>query len=251
MRILPGVLKELLKHVPTVLFQVVEWNELASELPKLSRRILQKEGYQDLFEKQKSFITIADLKLHQESLARSPHEVSGDAAEKVLELYFTQIFSPHGLFLDLRAQHFTWDGHELHWHPTGLWTKFDESFRLGLIDVYDGFYLQDGKRYEEGLKKIGLMNEEWPSEDKIQLSELFKAQFGRAQEGDMVFNLEEFRDSIMKLSDFMLNKKVMISKDFLYLGIYLVTLYSHLEQGSPSIAVKKIYLKASKGSLPQ
>ena len=57
MRILPGVLKELLKHVPTVLFEAVEWSVLASELPKLSRRIIQKEGYNELFELQSAFLS--------------------------------------------------------------------------------------------------------------------------------------------------------------------------------------------------
>ncbi len=47
---------------------------------------------------------------------------------------------------------------------------------------------------------------------------------------------------MIKMSDFFLTKKVQVSKDFLYLGIYLVTLYSTLDEWGEEHMVKKIYL---------
>jgi hypothetical protein len=243
MRILPGVLKELLKHVPTVLFQVVEWNELMSELPKLSRRILQKEGYQQIFDHHSSFLSPFNLKLTQTSLTDESYQVTKWSAEKCLHLYFAQIFSPHGLFLDLRSQNFSAHRPELKWHPTGLWTILDEDFREGLLEVYEGFYLQNNELYFQGLERIGLIADDWTEQDRNRLGDLFRAQFGSALTTEMSFDLEHFRSSIVKLTDFLLKKKVKITKDFLYLGIYLVTLYSHLEQSHEKLAVRDIYLK--------
>jgi hypothetical protein len=239
-RILPSVLKELLRHVPTVLFQVVDWNELVSELPKLSRRVIKKEGFETLFDEQKNFLGPSLLQLTLSP--QNGYRVTKRSAETLLELYFTQLFSPHGLFLDLRSHHFGLNEEKLMWHPSGLWTKFDENFRMGLLDVYEGFYLHNDEKYLDGLKRIGLIAEDWSDEDKIRLSELFSAQFGSAKTESMSFNLEDFKNSILKTSNFMLSKKVNISKDFLYLGIYLVTMYAHLEQTSEKLAVREVYL---------
>lgn len=239
---MPGVLKELVKHVPTVLFQVVEWHELASELPKLSRRILQKEGYQQIFEHHRNFLTPFHISLTQSPLIHEGYKVNKETAEKCLHLYFAQLYSEDGLFLDLRPQHFINDAPDLKWHPSGLWTVLDEDFRLGLLEVYEGFYLEKEDVYFKGLKRIGLIADDWSEQDRYKLGELFRAQFGASLTSEMSFSLEHFRSSIIKLTDFLLKKKVKITKDFLYLGIYLVTLYSHLEQSPDKLAVKDIYL---------
>lgn len=242
MRILPGVLKELSKHVPTVLFETVEWSELAAELPKISRRILSKDGYDDLYQSQKLQIDPYGITLTNETLSSIELSKNKTVAEKILTLYFVQLFSPDGLFLDLRANHFAEENSTLKWHPTGFWTKFDDSFREGLLKVYDGFYLENDALYYEGLQEIGLLKPDFKDEDKKVLGDLFREQFGGAQNENMKFKLEHFRTSIMRMSDFMLKKKVKISKDFLYLGIYLVTLYSTLEATNEALPVKQIFL---------
>lgn len=242
MRILPGVLKELSKNVPAVLFQTVEWSELASELPKISRRMLSKEGYDDLYQAQKLLLDPYDVVLTNEDLSQRPVVKNKWFGEKLLTLYFAQLYSGDGLFLDLRSNHFTDEGTSLKWHPTGFWTKFDEDFREGLLKVYEGFYLENDELYYSGLEEIGLLKKEFQETDKKILGDLFREQFGGAQDEEMKFELEHFKTSIIRMSDFMLKKKVRISKDFLYLGIYLVTLYSSLETTQEKLPVKAIFL---------
>lgn len=243
MRILPGVLKELSKHVPTVLFQTVEWSELAHELPKISRRMIQKEGYEDLFTANKELLHPYNIMLMDSAQTQTKLKSDKWVGEKVLTLYFTQLFSSSGIFLDLRSSHFENQNPELKWHPSGLWTKFNDNFRLGLLDVYEGFYLENDDLYYEGLEKIGLLKPDFSPEDKKLLGDLFREQFGKALDEDMQFDLEHFKTTIIKMSDFMLKRKVHISKDFLYLGIYLVTLYSTLEETNAKLPVKQIYLE--------
>lgn len=242
MRILPGVLKELSKHVPTVLFQTVEWSELASELPKISRRIIQKEGYEELFHSQKVLLHPYCIDLTDAQLVQANAPSDRASGEQILTLYFTQLFSAHGLFIDLRSSNFSKEDTHLKWHPTGLWTKFNEKFRQGLLDVYEGFYLENDELYLSGLYEIGLLKDTFTSEEKKELGDIFRDQFGKAIDEDQKFELEHFKDSIIRMSNFMLNKKVKISKDFLYLGIYLVTMYSTLEQTNAKLPVKQIYL---------
>lgn len=245
-KMLPGVLKELLMHVPTVLFKVVNWNELVSELPKISRRVLQKEDFERMFEHQSRLLEAFQIKLTKEQLKSNSHQATRWSGERLLELYFAQLFSSEGLFIDLRSLHFHGHPSYLDWHPTGLWTRFEEKFRQGLLEVYEGFYLEDEAKYHSGLNSIGMLNAEWSDQDKQLLSELFKAQFGSALTSEMNFDLDHLRSAILKMSEFMLKKEVNISKDFLYLGIYLVTLYDHLEKGQIKYPVKDIYLKVRK-----
>jgi hypothetical protein len=251
LRMLPGVLKELLKHVPTVLFKVIDWGELASELPKLSRRMLQKEGHVEMFNHQIKHLCPFSVKLIDGDIKSRVHDLDRNNGERLLELYFAQLFSSDGLFVDLRAQHFHASEECLEWYPSALWTKFSDKFRSGLLDVYAGFYLENEAKYKQGLCEIGLLNESWSDADKNELSDLFKKQFGDAVNAHMEFKLDHLRDAILGMSNFMLKKEVNISKDFLYLGIYLVTMYSTLETVPAKFPVKEIYLRVSKAFSPQ
>ena len=244
MRILPGVLKELSKHVPTILFQAVEWNALAQELPKLSRRIIQKEGYQELFKDTQAKLLPFNIELSNEAVSSQTLKGNEWAGEQILTLYFAQLYSPRGLFLDLRSQYFKSVDRKLIWHPTSFWTSLDEDFRQGLLQVYEGFYLENEDLYYKGLKAIGLIQPNWKDEDKKALGDLFKNHFGGALHEKQSFDLDHFQESIVKMSEFMLNKKVKIPKDFLYVGVYLVGLYSTLEEVGESLPVRDIYLKA-------
>ncbi len=246
MRILPGVLKELLKHVPTVLFEAVEWTALASELPKLSRRIIQKEGYNELFDLQSAFLSPFKVYLVPQVDKQDNLKDQQAAAEKILTLYFAQIFSPHGVFLDLRPEQFEFKSDELHFKPTGVWTKFNPEFAAGLKDIYDGFYFEDENIFHQGLLKSGLTSNKWPEADRQKLAELFKSNFGESLTSEMSFDLETFKESFLKIADFMLSKKVHISTDFLYLGIALVTMYSSLEKTHVRVNVKEVYLNVKK-----
>ncbi len=242
MRILPGVLKELLKHVPTVLFEAVDWSVLAHELPKLSRRLIQKEGYQELFEQHQTFLKPFDI--HLKENIHNHLDLKHDlwSSEKILTLYFAQLFSPHGLFLDLRPNHFEVAKPSLNFHPSGLWTKFSEEFSQGLAEIYDGFYLGKDELFNSGLIKLGLSSPNWPQKDREELAQLFKSHFGSSVNQEMSFELESFKASLVNITHFLLEKKVKISNDFLYLGIYLVTLYSALEKSRVRINVKNIYM---------
>jgi predicted unusual protein kinase regulating ubiquinone biosynthesis (AarF/ABC1/UbiB family) len=246
MRILPGVLKELLKHVPTVLFEAVEWNVLASEIPKLSRRIIQKEGYAELFDLQGAFL--APFKVNFVAHLEKNHNLQGQkmAAEKILTIYFAQLLSPHGLFLDLSPSHFDLDKEQLNFKPSAMWTKFSPEFSNGLKEIYDGFYFEDEKLFHQGLINSGLTSNEWPEADRKILADLFKSHFGASLTSEMTFELEGFKESFLKVADFMLEKKVKISTDFLYLGIALVTMYSSLEKTHAKVNVKEVYLNVKK-----
>ncbi len=246
MKILPGVLKELTKHVPTVLFEVIEWSEITSEIPKITRKILQRDGFGPFLKNQNTFLAPLKIPLVPEMTGAKKNAWTEPAGEKLLEIYFAQIFSPHGIFLDLRSANFNIGEGEFTWIPTGLWATLNEKFRLGLLKVYEGFYTGHEEIYYQGLIDIGLMDSLWSDEDKKKMADLFREQFGDANTENVVFSLEMFNKSMTRTFNFILQKKRKITKDFLYLGIYLVTLYSSLEKVGSPLPVKQIYLKMKK-----
>ncbi len=250
LRILPGILKEFVKHVPTVLFEVIDWNELAAELPKLSKRLIQKEGYHNILQSQKSVLAPLDVVLKETPFTTQSIPKEKWVAEKLISIYFAQIFSPHGLFLDLKLAHFNYQNSLMEWNPSSLWIKFDDSFSLGMQEIYEGFYLENDEIFRQGLKRTGLLSEKWSISDQNELTNLFKSHFGASVHDEITFNVETFKESMSKISEFMLRRKVKITKDFLYLGIYLVSLYSSLEFISTPINVRDIYLKTRKLAKP-
>ena len=59
----------------------------------------------------------------------------------------------------------------------------------------------------------------------------------------MAFNLKSFQESFLKIFQFLVEKKVRLSSEFMVFGIYLVTLYLTLEQGGFQHSVKSIFLE--------
>lgn len=203
--------------------------------------MLQKEGYSELADQQKEFLKDLPLCLRHETVSGSRLK-PGDG-KIILALYFRQLFSPHGVFLDLRSQHFSHED-QLLWNPGTLWTKFSPLFREGLIAVYDGFYLGNDDLYREGLIKIGLLDLSWPEDDQKKIMEIFRKHFGAAQTGGVKFSLDHLRGGIVSMAQFLLQKKTRITTDFMYLGIYLVTMYGTLEEIGEELPVKEIYLES-------
>ncbi len=252
MRFLPSVLKELLKHVPTVIFEVVDWSVLGHELPKMTRRLLQAEEENKIFKDQKVFLEPFGIILDQSTRKNFDLKDQKLAAEKILTLYFAQLFSPYGLYLDFGPHHFEFKIDQLHFKTSGLWTKFSPNFSQGLQKIYDGFYFENESLFQQGLLHSGLTSPHWTQEDRNELANLFRSHFGSSLTQGMKFELDPFKESFLKIANFMLTKKVQISVDFLYLGIALVTLYSSLEKSNVHLNVKEIYFKVKEISkLPQ
>lgn len=243
MRILPGVLKELTKHVPSVLFQAVDWNELAHEVPKLTRRMIQKEGLTDLLVAQRPLFEKQGIILTLDSLSPTSLSLDQENGRKILMFFFAQLFIGNGIFLDLRPKHFQGNDSNLRFQVSGFWTKLDPDFRNSLIKVYDGFYQDDEILYKEGLLGMGLIHSNWSEKEKNDLAEIFGRQFGKNRSGEVMFKLDDLNQTIIEISHFMLERKVKVSKDFLYLGIYLVTLYGVMEETGLPFPVKDLYLE--------
>lgn len=237
---LPSALKDLLSHVPTLLFEVVAWKELTKDISTLSGRLLTGAGAEDLRKKISQHLPNT---LCFTSKSPSP-TLSKDVGETILELYFRQLHFKDGMFLDLRAKNFSQQGELFTWNPNSMWSSFSSSFISALEKLYDGFYFGDDNLFHQGLIETGLISENWSIEDQDEMKKLFKAHFGSAINAPMEFKLERFQESFQNVFKFLMLKKVKLSTDFLILGVMLVTLYLSLEEIGGSYQVADIYKKS-------
>ena len=236
-KLLPAFFKEVITHIPTLALKSVDWKGLLKELGPVLLRL----GKDDL-EAQKVQLLKDNLGLQIEFNKHNGMIDSEEFYHHILQLYFAQLKNPHGLVLDLRQKYFSFENNTLTWSPNNIWFKFDDNFRTSLLEIYKGFYYEDDEQFRKGLNDIGLargLSEEKTSELEL----LFKKHFGAGGSEPIHFKLEEFQESFYHMFKFFVDNKVELKSDFMFLGIYLVTLYMTLENAKEKIDVKECFLK--------
>jgi hypothetical protein len=236
----PGFLKEILPYISPRIFDLVDVPAVAINMGKLS--------YQYFFSKG---ISKAKDHIHHYLPEKiSFNEVCGsnitkrEYGEQLLELYFTQVLLGGIVFLDLRSKVFSKNNEGVIWSPNGLYCEFDKKFITGLKNLYEGFYLNNGQQYELGLMEIGLINKNDSSETREDIMSIFKDHFGGGDQGEVVFKIDKFMNSFQLIFDRIFHQNKKLSEDFVYLGIYLVTLYLHLEEIGEPLNVRESFNRA-------
>ncbi len=241
---LPGTFKEMLGHVPTLLFDVVSWTALTKDITLLSKRMVSREGYEETKQRLQGHLPVGvQFSAHATPLPQMP-EAREMLGSKILSLYFRQLKSQGPMFLDLRPQTFGVEDNKICWHPSPLWAEFSATFKAGVSDLYAGFYGQNEERCRKGLEQTGLIHPSWSEADKEHMAHLFRAHFAGALDRSMSFKLSEFQTSFQKIFAFLMEKKVKLTTDFMLLGIMLVTLYLSLEELGGEYPVANIYNEA-------
>lgn len=241
-KILPKFLKDVLQHIPTLALKSLDWKGVMKEMGPFLFRL----GANELEESKRN--TLTNLNLSQIVITSDIDKSNKNSSnpkkqgELILRLYFAQFKNPDGLNLDIRAQHFVLASETLQWSPNNCWFVLDNTFRLALIDLYKGFYHDDKDLFENALANIGLTSN-LDSVKKEELKQLFFAHFGPGDQDVVKFEISQFSESFYELFHFFVNNKVELAKDFIFLGIYLVTLYMHLEELGEDYNVREAFLK--------
>lgn len=244
--LLPKFLKDVLQHIPTLALKSVNWSEVLRELGPMIMRL----GQPDLDPKHVE--TLRDLKIsnlnlltrldEEQSLSKLSHDELTARGEKILEVYFSQLKNPYGLNLDLRTKHFKFEQNQLNWAPNNTWYQLSDDFRQALIQIYQGFYSKQDDLFTQGLETIGL-SKNLNAERKIKLKALFYEHFGPGEQENVKFDILQFQNSFYELFHFFVENKVELHKDFIFVGIYLVTLYLHLQELDVELNVRKTFLQ--------
>lgn len=246
-RLVPSEFRPLLSCVSPNAFRVLEWKKVLAHAPTLAKRIASGEGV-DALKRQLNGIFATDLELVDDNDPRwvDASTLSQEHGSFILKLYFTQFQSEYGLFLDLRPSHFRCSVDSspqqarILWNPNGFWTRLNPEFRQGMYAIYSGYYGNQPKLLRRGLQQVGLVKDDF-SEDRIaRVEAMILAHIG-GDASNQSFRISHYTQSFEKLFQFLIQEKIVLPQDFLYLGIYLASLYLHLESLGGSYNVGQIY----------
>ena len=140
--------------------------------------------------------------------------------DRILEIYFTQIFAGEDTILDLRGDSFSAsEGSKLQWRPKAFYVQWQADFLAGLRNLYAGFYLDDEPRFESGLLQLGLQDS----------GDALVSHLGSGDQRSVRFETSAFHTSFHDTFLACRDRGVALHRNFLALGIYLVCLYDVLE----------------------
>jgi len=90
--------------------------------------------------------------------------------------------------------------------------------------------------------ELGILGSSDSPEKKNEIKELFMTHFSAAKDSPMSFSVEGFKDSFQNIFNGFKKHKIYISTDFAYLGAYLASLYSCLEEIGYELDVSQAFL---------
>lgn len=229
-----------LDFVSPSFFDVVPLRGLLGQGRELVANATSREGRVDLESRVAEALRRRGVELELgPGASRSRGLPEGEAArsrgQRVLELYFTQLFACDGTLLDLRPGSFAESAATTHWTPGPYYVRWEPSFLEGLRQVYEGFYGDDDRVFDEGLERLGLQDSK----------DLFRRHFGggdaRAVRFDRESFVSTFHDVFLRCRD----EGVSLHRNFLPLGLYLACLHEHLGQLGGSYDVAEAFARAT------
>lgn len=168
------------------------------------------------------------------SSSASSTAISAEArGARVVALYFHQILHGDTTLLDLRQASFS-EHHPFVWRPSPWLARWEPAFGAALRQIYVGFYRDDTAEFRAGLRALNLEHCE----------DVFREHFGSGH-GSVRFEVKHFVSTFHRVFVRCRDAHTRLHPDFLLLGLYLATLYDHLERLGVSVDVAAAFEHAA------
>lgn len=199
-------------------FDVVPARELRRVLGTLSGNYMRPRRFRDVVQTRDEHLARARVPV---SLGpdRVPPAVEGGIGDAILELYFHQIYAGDTAILDVRSNAFRPNADGLRWRPASIYLQWDPEFLDALRRLYRGYYGGDEREFEGALAHLRLE----PARD------IFLSHFGSGDQREVAFDMATFHDTFHEAFVACREGGEQLHGDFIGLGLYLATLYEHLE----------------------
>jgi hypothetical protein len=161
--------------------------------------------------------------------------------QEVLELYFFQIQTRNSWILDFRTLTFKKSTDlkaPLQWYPKPLFYELDFTFAQGVSELYEGHYLENENKFNQGLNRLGILS----------VREVVRRHFGSGDLSSYQFKLESFQSTFVDLIRSCSENGIRLDVQFLSLGVMLLGLYQTLEGIGESFDVRASYRNALQAS---
>jgi len=162
-------------------------------------------------------------------------EIRSEIGQRILGIFFTQLFAEQEALLDLRAEKFAVaEGGVLHWRPGALYIHWQPEFLDGVRELYRGFYLQDDTRFDAGLQQLNMAGS----------GDTLRNLLGRDDPRNIRFDIDTFHANFHELFVSYRDRGVPLHRNFLPLGICLMCLYATLDSLDVPLDVRAVVEQA-------
>ena len=232
---------QFLDYVTPSFFEVVGVRDLLSQGQELASNLTNGRGFDELRATQSRVLGERDLPVQ---IVASPAAEPGGGDERalgqrILEVYFGQIFANDAAILDLRGNGWSWPAQEEAptWRPRALWVRWEPEFLVAVRDLYRGFYEDDEATFSRGLRALRLES----------AADVLRAHFGEGDQRSVRFETRVFHSSFHDVFVRCRDEGISLHRNFLALGLYLACLYDGLEPLG-ALDVRDAYERATSDS---
>ncbi|MEO1480836.1 MAG: hypothetical protein AAFU77_01940 [Myxococcota bacterium] len=153
--------------------------------------------------------------------------------QRLLELYFWQLFARETVLLDLRSSRVRFEQGRLKWKPSRIYARWDLSFLEPLRQLYAGFYDDDRASFDSALKTL----------DLTEAAPLFIEHFGGGDQRAVRFELDAFQSVFQRVFTTTRDAGKQLHPSFISLGVYLGALYENLSRFDRGFDVRDAFVK--------
>ncbi|NBX69336.1 MAG: hypothetical protein EBR01_10290 [Proteobacteria bacterium] len=152
--------------------------------------------------------------------------------EKILKLYFFQIFHLRRLILDLSPKSFLEEGS---WAPRPIFYEFQPEFLMGVRKIYQGLFTNAPALFQEGLRDLGIES----------LEKNIIQHFKKADQNPIYFLASDLNHSALSILSTLIRTRTIPPKDSVALGICLGLLYQSLSRIDEPLDIAKAFRAAT------
>ncbi len=228
---------QFLDYVHPSFFEVMGLRDLAAQGQELAANLTDGRAFEQLRADQAEALARrgVDLRWGARPTGDADEDDARALGQRILEVYFAQLFASEAAILDLRGGRWAWpgDADAPAWSPRPLWIRWDPAFLDAVRDLYRGFYAGDDACFERGVSALHLGS----------AADVLRAHFGGGDQRAVVFDAKVFHSSFHDVFVRCRDEGVSLHRNFLALGLYLACLYDGLE-GRGALDVRDAFERA-------
>ncbi len=222
------------EFVSPKIFRVVPISVATRQFRRIVSNYFNRHGFDKAIAQRQSWLDEKNLPL---KLSRKRSVALGDGAlggNRVLELYFHQLFYGRTTLLDLRHDRFGGLNGKIEWVPQAFWIEWERDFLQAARDLYLGFFLEQDERFDNAMRTMGLSCAE----------DVFLDHFGGGEQQEVSFRLQNFVQTFRGTLRECKRAGEKAHPNLIPFGMYIVTLYDHLEALGGTYDVREAFFSA-------
>lgn len=180
------------------------------------------------------------LKLVRDNSESNMQYVLGhDYLEKILSIYYFQIFHSYKFIIDIDPHYFNYNEEKLYWVPEGRSFQFSAPFINALRNVYQGLFEEEKSQVINGIKGLGVSEAHLDKFYKI-IYEYFHC----SALSDFDFKKVRLLRLFIPLSWIVIRGGMTLTPDHLGFMAYLKSLHQHIKRSKRPVNLRLVFESA-------